>query len=159
MHTNLGAMSPPQGDGSIDAFFAAGNEEEQARAPGDDVPMEEQDTQSDEEDFIDKDNTAKQVQKLLDRYEMLVGVDLVGLGQRELPRHATELSAAKMDWMEEQYKPNHAFITDRDPKDSPSMWQMKQVARGDLMPSVKDRFLLFEAEQLTGTLESAHELH
>ena len=51
MHTNLGAMSLLQDNCLIDAFFAAGIEEEHDLIPGGDVDMDEQDTQSDDEDY------------------------------------------------------------------------------------------------------------
>ena len=67
------------------------------------------------------------------RFMDLTGIDLT----KTLPE--ITLGRARLDWIEEKYKPGFEVIEALAAEESPSLWQVKQIAKGDLMPAVQER--------------------
>ena len=54
------------------------------------------------------------------------------------------LTPALFNWMDEHYRPLYEFIEEKTALETPSQWGMKQIARGDMLPAVQERFRLQE---------------
>ena len=85
----------------------------------------------------------------LQRYKDLTEVDVT----QPLPNMT--LSRSRLDWLEARYQPNFDFIQKQEEGETPSLFQLKQVALGDLRPAVQTRFRLEQEKDKTLSLSRA----